>query len=71
MNNTPSFTPICPNHFAPLEGCGFPLPSKGTGVCPVSGASFDFEVEVDEEKEVVDVHGNISKKVNWKVQGNE
>lgn len=71
--NTPSFKPKCPNHGEILEGCGFPLPKKGTGICPVSGAPFDFEVEVDEapDKMVKDKDGKLVKVVGWKVKGND
>lgn len=68
---TPSFTPKCPNHGAALEGCGFPLPAKGTGRCPVSGAEFEFEAVVDEEKTVLDKDGNVSKEVGWRINGQE
>ena len=68
---TPTYKPKCPNHGEPLEGCGFPMPSKGTGKCPVSGADFDFEVEVDEEVMVKDKFGNTQKQVNWKLTGDE
>ena len=46
----PSNGPRCPNHDEPLEGCGFPLPRKGTGICPVSKYPFAFEVESDSKK---------------------
>ena len=68
---TPTYSPKCPNHFEPLEGCGFPLPSKGTGMCPVSGASFDFEAEVDEAKVALDKFGNKTKAVGWKLSGSD
>lgn len=67
----PSFTPKCPNHGEPLEGCGFPLPSKGTGICPVSNCPFDFEVELDEEKMVLDKFGKLTPTVGWKISGND
>jgi len=63
--------PCCPNHGEPLEGCGFPLPKKGTGKCPVSGCDFDFEVEVDEETTIVDKFGNVTKGKGWVVTGDE
>lgn len=70
---TPTHQPKCPNHGCPLEGCGFPLPRKGTGTCPVSGAPFDFEVEGDETAtgNAKDKFGGISKVGTWKVTGNE
>lgn len=71
----PSFTPLCPNHGCALEGCGFPLPKKGEGICPESGAHFQFEVEVDDDKMVggtkKDKNGNIIKGSSWKVIGDE
>ena len=69
--STPSFKPRCPNHGEPLEGCGFPLPKKGTGICPVSDCPFDFEVETDEETTVKDKFGNPRKSIDWKVSGDE
>lgn len=70
MSN-PTFKPKCPNHGEPLEGCGFPLPRKGTGTCPVSGAPFDFEVELDEKTLVLDKTGKLTPTVGWKVSGND
>ncbi len=71
--NTPSHKPKCPNHGVALEGCGFPLPKKGVGRCPISGAPFEFEVEVDENPNnmVKDKFGNIIKQIGWKVKGND
>ncbi len=71
MNSTPSFTPRCPNHNEPLEGCGFPLPKKGVGICPVSKCPFEFEVDTDETKTKKDKFGNIIKTVGWNVNGHE
>jgi hypothetical protein len=71
LTNRPSYVPSCPNHSCPLEGCGFPLPAKGTGKCPVSGADFDFEVEVDEAKITKDKDGKMVKGSKWKLTGNE
>lgn len=70
---TPSFLPKCPNHGCALEGCGFPLPKKGVGICPVSKCPFDFEVEVDEspDKMVKNKDGTLSKAVGWKVHGTD
>lgn len=71
----PSFTPKCPNHGCALEGCGFPLPRKGEGICPVSKARFSFEVEIEDDKMVggikKDKNGNIIKGSSWKVSGEE
>ena len=49
------------------------MPRKGTGMCPVSGCSFDYEVEVDEKKSAtaVDKFGNKTKVAEWKVEGND
>lgn len=69
--NRPSFLPKCPNHGCELEGCGFPLPAKGTGICPVSKCPFDFEVDVDETATAKDKFGNVTKKMGWKLSGNE
>lgn len=69
--STPSFLPKCPNHGCALEGCGFPLPRKGTGTCPVSKAPFDFEVETDAAITLKDKFGVITKRVGWKVDGSD
>lgn len=71
IKSTPSYTPKCPNHGSPLEDCGFPLPERGVGTCPVSGARFAFEAEVQEEKMVKDKDGNMTKAVEWSVKGND
>ena len=68
---TPSYKPTCPNHGCPLDGLPFPLPKKGTGMCPVSGCSFDYEVELDENKIVLDKFGNTTKTATWSVTGDE
>lgn len=39
----------CPNHGCPLTELGFPPKAKGLGVCPVSGAKFEYEMEIDKE----------------------
>lgn len=63
----------CPNHGCPLDGIGFPMPRKGIGMCPVSGAEFAFEVETDElkMKDGVDKFGNKTRIADWKVEGND
>lgn len=73
MTNIPSHLPKCPNHGCALEGCGFPLPRKGEGICPVSGAHFEFEVDIAESSTEVkkDKDGNIIKTVGWKLNGND
>jgi hypothetical protein len=63
--------PRCPNHNEPLEGCGFPLPAKGVGKCPISGADFEFEAEVDEAKTLVDKFGNVKKETGFRVSGDD
>lgn len=63
--------PKCPNHSCPLEGIPFPLPRKGEGICPVSGAHFDFVADVDEEKMAVDKYGNKTKEYTWTLTGEE
>ncbi len=67
----PSFGAKCPNHGEFLEGIPFPHPEKGSGICPVSGASFAYEVEVDQTKVVQDKEGNLTKKIDWKLTGKE
>lgn len=69
----PSKGPVCPNHGEPLEGLPFPLQSKGTGKCPVSGVSFDYEVDLDEEsmEDVQDKFGKLTKQPVWKVMGDD
>lgn len=71
IKTTPSYSPTCPNHGCALEGCGFPLPAKGEGICPVSGAHFEFEVDTDDMKLGKDKNGNVTKIAKWKLQGNE
>lgn len=67
----PTWRPLCPNHSCPLDGIPFPMPAKGEGICPVSGAHFAFEAETDEDKMVQDKFGNITKHVDWKLTGND
>jgi hypothetical protein len=62
--------PCCPNHGCPLD-CGFPMPTAGVGVCPVSGAHFEFRAEVDEDTMVQDKSGNLIKGKKWKVVGQD
>lgn len=68
---TPTFKPHCPNHGCPLDGIGFPMPQVGVGMCPVSGASFEFACETDETKVVQDKFGGTTKEVKWSVTGND
>lgn len=71
----PRTKPTCPNHGCPLDGCGFPLPKKGTGICPVSGARFAFEVDTEEAKDhgkvTKDKDGNLVKEAKWKIIGKD
>lgn len=67
----PSYKPACPNHDETLTDTGFPLPAKGTGICPVSGATFEFEADVDSTQMVLDKAGNLTKKPVWNLTGNE
>lgn len=71
ISTTSTFGPTCPNHGSMLEGIDFPMPSKGVGVCPISKAEFAFEVEVDEDTIVNDKFENQTKKVGWKINGND
>lgn len=63
--------PCCPNHGCPLEGLPFPMNSKGVGMCPVSGAHFTYEAEVNENKMVKDINGNLKPEKQWKLIGND
>lgn len=69
--HTPSTLPKCPNHGETLEGFPFPMTSKGTAKCPVSGVDFDYEAEVDQIKNVVDKDGNVTKGSKWHLEGHE
>ncbi len=70
---TPSGKPTCPNHGCPLVDLGFPLKQKGTATCPVSGAQFAYEIDLDEStmENVVDKDGNITKQPKWKLMGDD
>lgn len=72
---SPRTKPSCPNHGCPLDGCGFPLPKKGTGMCPISGAEFSFEVDVEEAKTAgkvtKDKMGNLEIVAPWKIIGKD
>lgn len=67
----PTFAVKCPNHGCPLEGCGFPLPKQGTGICPISKCPFDFKVDIDESKMVKDKDGKLVPTVGWNITGND
>lgn len=69
--NKPTFGPKCPNHGEYLEGIGFPMPEQGVGICPVSGAPFEFSIEVDQDITVVDKDGNVTKQTKWHLDGSE
>jgi hypothetical protein len=71
IKTTPSYSPKCPNHGVALEGMGFPMKSKGVGKCPISGADFEFEATLDEDKVVMDKDGNTTKAAGWRVDGND
>lgn len=64
-------SPCCPNHGEPLEGVPKPLPSKGTGMCPVSGCSFDFECDVENAVAKKDKNGNVTHEYTIGVTGSE
>lgn len=63
--------PKCPNHGCPLEDMGFPRKTKGVATCPVSGAQFAYEADVDETKNTVDKNGNVTKGQIWKIDGRD
>lgn len=41
--------PCCPNHGEPLEGLPTPMTTTGVGMCPISGARFEYKVDIDAE----------------------
>jgi len=63
--------PCCPNHGEPLEGIPQPMPNKGTGVCPVSGYSFEYEVDTANSVAQKDKFGNVSYEYDINIIGNE
>ena len=72
--STPTHRPKCPNHGCALEGIGFPMPRKGTGICPVSKCPFEFEIDVQEgsTEMVKDKFGNlVPKPADWKMSGSD
>lgn len=60
----------CPNHSCPLEGIPNPTPRKGTGICPVSGAPFEFESDTEPNVLRQDKNGNIIP-TKWDINGND
>lgn len=68
-----SHRPQCPNHKVDLKQTGFPLPAKGQGVCPVSGASFTFEADSAEVGQEVrlDRDGKPIVSKSWKITGSD
>lgn len=68
---TLTYRPKCPNHHEPLEGLPFPLEEKGTGICPVSGVPFSYQVELDDNKIVQNKDGSLQPEKGWKVEGDE
>ncbi len=65
------YGPRCPNHHVTLVDLPHPMVAKGTATCPISGCSFDYEIELDEEEMRQDVNGNIIKAPKWKTEGEE
>lgn len=65
--------PRCPNHNCPLVDLGFPLKPQGVGICPVSGAKFEYQVDLDEESQemAVDKFGNKTKIKKYKITGDD
>lgn len=63
----------CPNHKEPLEGLPFPITKKGIGKCPVSGVDFEYEANLDEDKNstAVDKFGNKLKSQTYTVTGDD
>lgn len=68
-----SSKPRCPNHEVELTQTGFPLPSKGQGVCPVSGATFAFEADVGKMTTEIK-YGTDGKPIveqQWNIEGSD
>jgi hypothetical protein len=65
------YGPQCPNHHITLVGLPNPLTEKGQATCPISGCSFDYEIELDKEEMKQDSKGNIIKVPKWKAEGQE
>lgn len=65
--------PQCPNHKVDLTQCGFPIPAKGQGVCPVSGATFAFEADIAEVGTEIklDRDGKPVVEHKWKITGSD
>lgn len=66
--NTPSWRPKCPVCGSVLEGIPFPMPSKGVGRCPAAG-NYEYEADTNNERVGKDKNGNVTKKLDWKVDG--
>jgi hypothetical protein len=63
---------LCPNHGCPLDlGGAFPVPQKGVGICPVSGAEFSFQATYDENKTIKLKDGTLVKQPVWEISGSE
>lgn len=69
IKTVPSYSPKCPNHNETLDGVPFPMPQKGEGRCPVSGAHFSFEATIDQQKMVKGKDGQMQPEVGWKIEG--
>lgn len=63
--------PKCPNHGCPLDGIPKPMPLKGEGICPVSGAHFAYEVDGDKTELKRDSSGNMFEVKTFNVTGND
>ena len=65
--------PKCPNHGSPLDGLPRPVPATGIGRCPVSGAEFEYTVDLDESKMTVErtIRGDLVKVPAYIVRGEE
>lgn len=64
--------PVCPNHKVGLVDLPDPMKPKGTGVCPISGAHFDYEVDLTEMAvETIIENGVPVKRSKFKVTGDE
>lgn len=68
-----SWKPRCPNHGVDLTDLGFPIKPKGVGICPISGASFEYEMDTGTTsgETTVDKFGNTVSSKKWNVTGDE
>lgn len=70
MQNTNPLSsgPKCPNHGVPLTDC-----NKGKGICPISGAIFDYDADHAEKTKKLRINalGQYEEVSDWKVVGDD